>query len=105
MKQRPRRQRNTSEIAMLRTNLHITCVLAGLATLAWVWMILPNQVFTPWYDPISDFAIACTACAALGWVLVVISAFQRDRACRCRNCGYILRGLSEPRCPECGEAI
>ena len=23
----------------------------------------------------------------------------------CRKCGYILRGLSEPRCPECGEAI
>ena len=20
----------------------------------------------------------------------------------CRNCGYILRGISEPRCPECG---
>lgn len=24
---------------------------------------------------------------------------------RCRKCGYTLRGLSEPRCPECGEAI
>lgn len=24
---------------------------------------------------------------------------------RCRKCGYILRGLSEPRCPECGERI
>lgn len=23
----------------------------------------------------------------------------------CHRCGYILRGLSEPRCPECGEAI
>ena len=22
---------------------------------------------------------------------------------RCRNCGYNLMGLSEPRCPECGE--
>ncbi len=28
-----------------------------------------------------------------------------DRESRCRQCGYILRGLSEPRCPECGEAI
>ena len=25
--------------------------------------------------------------------------------CLCRKCGYILKGLSEPRCPECGEAI
>lgn len=24
---------------------------------------------------------------------------------RCRACGYILRGISEPRCPECGERI
>lgn len=23
----------------------------------------------------------------------------------CRRCGYILKGLSEPRCPECGEGI
>ena len=23
----------------------------------------------------------------------------------CRRCGYILRGISEPRCPECGERI
>jgi amino acid transporter len=24
---------------------------------------------------------------------------------RCRRCGYILRGITEPRCPECGEHI
>ena len=24
---------------------------------------------------------------------------------RCRNCGYILQGITEPRCPECGERI
>jgi hypothetical protein len=24
---------------------------------------------------------------------------------RCRKCRYILRGISEPRCPECGERI
>ena len=24
---------------------------------------------------------------------------------RCRECGYILRGITEPRCPECGESI
>ena len=30
---------------------------------------------------------------------------QRDRELRCRKCSYILRGLTEPRCPECGEGI
>ena len=28
-----------------------------------------------------------------------------DRETRCRKCGYILRGITEPRCPECGERI
>ena len=29
----------------------------------------------------------------------------RDDDCRCRNCGYILRGLIEPRCSEWWEPI
>lgn len=29
----------------------------------------------------------------------------RDRETRCRKCGYILRGIRGPRCPECGERI
>jgi hypothetical protein len=28
-----------------------------------------------------------------------------DEETRCRKCGYNLRGISEPRCPECGEPI
>mgnify|MGYP000300732770 CR=1 FL=1 len=28
-----------------------------------------------------------------------------DGECHCRKCNYILRGISEPRCPECGEPI
>ena len=28
-----------------------------------------------------------------------------DNELRCRKCQYILRGLTKPRCPECGEAI
>ncbi len=28
-----------------------------------------------------------------------------DTETRCRTCRYILRGITEPRCPECGEAI
>jgi hypothetical protein len=30
---------------------------------------------------------------------------EEDRETRCRNCGYILRGLREPTCSECGEQI
>ncbi len=28
-----------------------------------------------------------------------------DGYLHCINCGYILKGLNEPRCPECGEGI
>ena len=28
-----------------------------------------------------------------------------ERETRCRKCGYILRGIPEPRCSECGERI
>ena len=28
-----------------------------------------------------------------------------ERETRCRKCGYILRGIPEPRCSECGEKI
>lgn len=28
-----------------------------------------------------------------------------DHECRCRKCGYILKGISEPKCSECGEPI
>lgn len=30
---------------------------------------------------------------------------QGDGETRCRKCDYILRGLTDPRCPECGERI
>jgi len=33
------------------------------------------------------------------------STRQLDGETRCRKCGYILRGITEPRCSECGEKI
>ena len=30
---------------------------------------------------------------------------EDNRETRCRKCRYILRGITEPRCPECGERI
>ena len=24
---------------------------------------------------------------------------------RCRKCSYVLKGITEPRCPECGEPV
>jgi membrane protein DedA with SNARE-associated domain len=38
-------------------------------------------------------------------VAALLAHWPRDHETRCRKCGYILRGISEPRCPECGEQI
>lgn len=32
-------------------------------------------------------------------------AVSDEVSTRCRRCGYLLRGLREPRCSECGERI
>ena len=42
--------------------------------------------------------------------LAVYARLSRDPAresgeLHCRRCDHILRGISEPRCPECGERI
>ncbi len=51
------------------------------------------------------FCYAILAITCLAWTLVTIGEARRDGELRCRKCRYILRGLSKPRCPECGEAI
>ncbi|MBN1341731.1 MAG: hypothetical protein JXQ73_03575 [Phycisphaerae bacterium] len=38
-------------------------------------------------------------------LLQVIIALSLRRPGRCPGCGYSLRGLSRPRCPECGRAF
>jgi len=47
-------------------------------------------------------AMAIAVFGSLGWRFPVN---RQSSETRCRKCGYILRGISEPRCPECGERI
>ena len=44
-----------------------------------------------------------TATAVLVYVLT--PSGPKDGHTRCGKCGYILKGLTEPRCSECGERI
>jgi len=47
-----------------------------------------------------------TACgAALTYAYLTRRYQERSTETRCRKCGYILRGIPKPRCPECGEKI
>jgi uncharacterized paraquat-inducible protein A len=69
----------------------------------------------------TQLAVMCACWAALCWTIgfdaVDRSRFQgllqalrrriggRSRKGVCRQCGYSLQGLAEPRCPECGTAV
>ncbi len=44
--------------------------------------------------------------ALVGLLVACLKHAQADSEyLRCLKCGYILKGLSEPRCPECGKQI
>lgn len=63
------------------------------------------MAMSPWYRPV-PYAVPIVAIGlavfVYGWLSQVRSG---EHETRCRRCQYILRGLSEPRCPECGTSI
>jgi hypothetical protein len=67
----------------------------------------------PWGNPeciASGRGIAATLVAASSAVALYVGLTRwtlpvPDGETRCRRCRYILRGISEPRCPECGERL
>lgn len=66
----------------------VSSVVDGIAT-ALVWT-LPESV----------------VCVALfAWLHRRWSPRHADPETRCRRCRYVLRGLTRPQCPECGEWV
>lgn len=59
----------------------------------------PVAMFLFWVGP-TIIVTVLTFVAMTYW-----SRSTMGRETRCRKCGYILRGITEPRCPECGERI
>jgi hypothetical protein len=49
--------------------------------------------------------VLLVAVIAYGLLTHWLGKYASDGELHCRRCHHILRGLSEPRCPECGEAI
>jgi hypothetical protein len=92
---------------MRRSTLIVTIALAGLALFSWYFTSIGPVYFNTFSHPEVQIAMSAglSFAACLGWVLLVVLEKRRDTETRCRKCGYILRGLSEPRCPECGERI
>ena len=94
---------------MQRANIIITILLAIGALIAWFFTAVVSWfpfIGTMQYPAMQiPLAITLSAAACFGWMLVWLSWRRGDHETRCRRCGHILRGLTEPRCPECGEGI
>lgn len=93
---------------MQKASIAASVISAGLALVAWV---MSTGVFdysdSGFADRSSRFkipAIALTLVALYLWTLVFMRV-RWDSVTRCRKCKMILSGLSDPRCPECGERI
>lgn len=63
------------------------------------WRVYLYRTFVFWI-PMGTFGCVVTAL-----VYSYIRMPKDDGECRCRRCGYILKGISEPKCSECGEVI
>jgi hypothetical protein len=75
----------------------------------WGHSVFSSQI-APWQVNATDAAIdgLPSLLAAVGAYAVLASLTRRRTRANdtlCRKCGYILRGISEPRWPECGERI
>jgi hypothetical protein len=53
-----------------------------------------------WFGVMIGIGILCRGAAKARWR--ALDASDARRADCCQNCGYLLYGLPEPRCPECG---
>jgi len=71
-----------------------------------IWSLWPNSGWN------LSFALSTALLPALVGLLTFLVLTRRfgpltdeDFQTRCRKCDYILAGITEPRCPECGEPI
>lgn len=81
---------------------------------SWVWRVMialvPPAILYGLFIPDFIAAVIMLMVAAVGIVVYsILTAYlcppEPERETRCRKCGYILRGIPEPRCSECGERI
>jgi len=90
----------------------VSVIVGGIAgsALYWAYTLLFIQGWTrsiPRWLFFVSFAVAFVPGPIIATVLahVLTPREKKDRHTRCGKCGYILKGLTEPRCSECGERI
>ena len=91
---------------MQKTNITIT--IACLVVAVFFSLLGVHEALVG-YPRLSMFywsaGIAFATYACVGWVPLSVGRMRGDNETRCRKCRYILRGITEPRCPECGTPI
>lgn len=84
----------------------------GFARVAWEWIDL-GQSYSLYRWAFTglpfDYAMLCLGAATYarisgGAIIAAVRSEVRADEVRCCHCGYLLRGLSESKCPECGRA-
>lgn len=91
---------------MRSVNIFITIFLTAIAVILWMPYVYRTYI-QGWPTAIRFLipAIAFSSFACVGWVIMTTTRQNGEGETRCRKCRYILRGISEPRCPECDEQI
>ena len=98
------------ERAWLRIIVSVSVAVIAGSALYWAYTLLILQGWTssiPRWLFFVSFAVAFVPGPIIATVLVhTLTPKERlDGHTRCGKCGYILKGLTEPRCSECGEQI
>ena len=99
-----------------RAAIGVTAGSACLAPLHWLLGVVQEKLFQvsqPLWEAfhvplqLASFLLVCViSITVYGWLTRKYYDLKaQDTETRCRRCGYILRGITEPRCPECGERI
>jgi hypothetical protein len=89
---------------------HLAAEKAGLLTMG---PVRASQLLGRYFHvapPAERFAIdavsgAATFAPALILAVLAASQISRSHETHCGRCGGVLRGLSEPKCPHCGQTL
>jgi len=73
------------------------------------WLLGKLGVRMSWQHPLVVSFVMIPKFVSVLVVYLILSRLlpraRRESETRCRKCGYILRGITEPRCSECGEKM
>ncbi len=83
----------------------VVAIIVGFALYIWGTVVMSRSggAAQRWFFLLSIFSTGPIVATVLAHLLTPKE--RLDGETRCRKCGYILKGLTEPRCSECGERI